>query len=154
MNLNFVILSISKSCLLLPDQMLELLTPTQEGWLIAHTGRELPCPRTPDGHGTPQPGSGRGCCYPAPHRAANQGEGTLPSQRRMADWCRADLKGRSFKAISKSGQWETASNKFGCEGGEHSLLPYLVEQTPGWALLEESQERPEATAGDWLNNST
>lgn len=46
MNLNFVILPISKSCLLLPDEMLELLILTQKGCLIAHTGRELPFPST------------------------------------------------------------------------------------------------------------
>lgn len=41
-NLNFVILSISESCLLLPDEMLELLIPTQKDCLAGCTGRELP----------------------------------------------------------------------------------------------------------------
>lgn len=75
MNLNFVILPISKSCLLLPDEMLELLILTQKGCLIAHTGRELPFPSTALG----------GVWFTAilPH-TEQQGEGTLPSQQGMA----------------------------------------------------------------------
>lgn len=75
MNLNFVILPISKSCLLLPDEMLELLILTQKGCLIAHTGRELPSPSTALG----------GVWFTAilPH-TEQQGEGTLPSQQGMA----------------------------------------------------------------------
>lgn len=68
---------------------------------------------------------------------------------RTAARCQADLKSRRREAMPKCGQWETASHER--DGGAGPALPAAWRgETSTWP----SSERPEATAGDRLNNAT